>query len=554
MFKKLKNRKVIIIVSIIILLMISINTILSYLVKQRLDAFLLKNNTEYYTTTVDNLAINLFSGAIRLDNLSLSPSSNFYEALKTGTAQENELVKIQVASLKMKNVGLIKLLSSKSVRINQLIIDNLSIQEYENKAVIKKEIKKQTSINLDSLLIEKLNGLIIKKIKFNNLHYQQIDISDDEVTFHNNPISFKINGFELEKFDKHLFRLKPLDKTIEINDIKLNFEESHYHFSVNKIRIDYENRLINIKNLEFKPTQDKVILANSYKYNTEVHELQIKDLFVYNFDLLKALNQQGVFIDSIKLQGVHHSIYKDKRKPFDENKRPQLPHIALKKMELPFYIQNVKIDSSRFNLEEKLEQTDLSMKIWFDDIQGQISNITSIKEFRNIPMDVHLEAKFMGEANLIANARFPLKDYEDTFYFSGSLGKASLFLFDQAIFPVLGLKVLKGDLDRLTFSASANNVSSQGKMTMLYHDLEAEVFKLNYTDENHFLSWTVNHVLRESNPGKNKKIRAVSMQYNKSTYKGFGNYYWKTLQSGIVNTIAPFGFKTEKKKKEKKKK
>jgi len=36
------------------------------------------------------------------------------------------------------------------------------------------------------------------------------------------------------------------------------------------------------------------------------------------------------------------------------------------------------------------------------------------------------------------------------------------------------------------------------------------------------------------------------MNFDRVSYKGFGNVLWKTLQSGIVNTIAPFGLTKEK--------
>ena len=44
------------------------------------------------------------------------------------------------------------------------------------------------------------------------------------------------------------------------------------------------------------------------------------------------------------------------------------------------------------------------------------------------------------------------------------------------------------------------------------------------------------------------------MKFERVLYKGFGNFLWKTLQNGIVNTIAPFGMTTEKEAAKKKRK
>ena len=77
-----------------------------------------------------------------------------------------------------------------------------------------------------------------------------------------------------------------------------------------------------------------------------------------------------------------------------------------------------------------------------DDINAQITNITSIKEFREQPMKVVLSTQLMNRALLQANMTFPLKDNQTTFYFNGSLGATKFKYFDEAIFPVLGLKIL----------------------------------------------------------------------------------------------------------------
>lgn len=186
------------------------------------------------------------------------------------------------------------------------------------------------------------------------------------------------------------------------------------------------------------------------------------------------------------------------------------------------------------------------MKVPIDNLNAEITNITSIKELRQSSLKVHATAILMNTGAVKLNAEFPLKDYHNTFYFSGSMGPAKMELFDSALFPVLGLKVLNGDLDQLTFSASANETESHGKMKLLYHNLEADVFKSNSTDENKFLSWTVNSFIHKSNPRKNREPREVVMRFERVEYKGLGNYFWKTLQNGLINTIAPGGKKVKK--------
>jgi len=233
------------------------------------------------------------------------------------------------------------------------------------------------------------------------------------------------------------------------------------------------------------------------------------------------------------------NIYKDNRKPFNEKKRPGLPHTGLKRMKFPMYVKKVAVNDSDILIETRMEKSDVLMNIPISNLNAKITNITSIKSFRENPMKVRADGLLMKTGIAHLDVVFPLKNQQNTFYFSGSLGPSKMKMFDSALYPVLGLKVLKGNLDKLTFSASANKKEATGKMTMLYHNLEAEVFKSkDASEENKFLSWTVNTFVKESNPKKNKAPREVTLHAERIIYKGLGNYFWKTLQNGIVNTIS----------------
>ena len=36
------------------------------------------------------------------------------------------------------------------------------------------------------------------------------------------------------------------------------------------------------------------------------------------------------------------------------------------------------------------------------------------------------------------------------------------------------------------------------------------------------------------------------MDFERTPYKGLGNYLWKTIESGIINTVSPVGLTEEK--------
>ncbi len=535
-------KKLIIFVLIFLAIIFLANIFISNFVENKITELLLKNNDEYYTTTVKNVRFNLLDRSIRVNGLLLEPTDLSISELKQSDSISKELQKISLSSIELKGIHFYKTIIKKEIEVNELELNDLIAQKLKNSNTKKIESEKK-SINLDSIYIEKINDFQINKIDINNISYQVIDVISNDTLFQHKPLSLDLDGFKLNNYFDHYFKIEPIKEKFEINDIKINLDKKKYTLDIKAINLDFDKEIISIKNIRYKPTIDLMALASTYKYNDAAFDIDIENIKIYNYDLHKTIRNEGLFIDSINVSGMTLDIYKDKAKPWNPNIIKPIPNVALKQMGVPLYINKINIEKSLLKLKENFGKKDLFLKLTLDDINAQITNITSIKEFREQPMKVVLSTQLMNRALLQANMTFPLKDNQTTFYFNGSLGATKFKYFDEAIFPVLGLKILRGNLRSLTFNASADNISSKGKMTMLYNDLEAEIYKPHSSDKSKVLSWSVNQVIHNSNPSKHKKpkIRVAQMHYNRINIEGFGSYLWRTLQSGITNTIAPGG-------------
>lgn len=522
----------------IIIFILAVNFILSNIIKQKITGFLLQNESDYYTATVDDVSFKLLRRSITLTDVFIIPNKKSIDSLKSKKSSREFLDNVTLSSLKLEGIGLFDLIFNKTIDINTIEINDLLIHSFENSS-IKKSNNKKKPLDIDSLYLGKLNGLEIDNIIFNNLQYEVYDFALNKTTFKSNPLSFKSSGIILEDVGNHYFKLKPAKEKFEINNIQLNFEDIQYDFSIDRVSLNFKEKFAALDNIKLKPQIDKFKLANTYKYNDPVYDISLEKLTIHNLQFSKLIKGEGLFIDSLNLSKLNLLVFKDKQKPFNENKRPGLPHTGLKRMKFPMYIQNLKIDNSTVLVETLMDKNGAIMKVPISNLNAEITNITSIKSYRNKPMSLVADGLLMKTSKAHLNASFSLKDYDNNFYFSGSLGKSKMEIFDTALYPVLGLKVLNGDLDKLTFNASANETASNGKMSLLYHDLEAEIYKSKSSnDESKFLSWTVNSLIKKSNPKKNKTPREVNLQFNRVEYKGLGNYFWKTLQGGIINSIA----------------
>lgn len=529
----------------VVLIIFMISFVISTIVSSKVVEILEKQNNKNIRVSIDKTKFSLFDRSLVFNQVHIGPADSSMIKLHNNKLEKNSLQILSISRLKFKGIHLIPLLFSKELTINKLIIDDPLYQHFTNGKIESSKAPKKP-VRLDSIHIRELNGFQLNAIKVINLKVQFIDIVQNKITFQNTPLNFEVAGIKLDKITENYFKLSPLKEVFEITRIKVEFPNMKYRLSIAALKYHFEEDHLQISNLLYKPMINKKTLANSYTYNKEVYDLSIKDLKIFNLDMDKVIENKGFFMDSVQITKLYIDIYKDKRKPFDLNKRPKLPHQKLKQMKTPLLIHKISINESQMVYEEKLENKDILLKATMNDIKVNIFNISSIKKYREVPLKVDISAKFMGKATLHVDMLLPLADDQNTFFFSGYLGPSKMTYYDSAIIPALGLKILRGQIESLSFQASANNYSSKGTMRFAYHDLEAEVFKQKNTGKNNFLSWSVNSLIHKSNPGSNGELREAILNFERDIYKGFGNFLWKTLQSGLVNSIAPFGMTTEK--------
>ena len=541
-----KKHKIAIGIVLSLALMLLLGSVLiSKILSQKVVQLLEEQNLENLHVSIEKTKFSLFDRSLVFTGLHLGPTDDAFEKLKKNQLEKKSLQKVSVSRIKFKGIHLSTLLFSRKLRINKMILDDPLYQHFSNE-------EKQTSkkpkklVELDSIQLKELNGFQLDLINVTNLKVQMIDLVNNKVSFENKPLNFEVSGFKLEQTTPNYFKLAPVKDVFEMTRIKVEFPQIKYHFSIDALKYHFGEDHLQILNLKYKPTVNKLTLSNSYIFNTEVYDLVINDVKIFNPSFEKIFDNEGLFIDSIQLSKLDLHVYKDKRKPFDLNKRPMLPHQKLKTLKMPLLIHKVSLTESELVYEERLEHKDILMKATMNELNINLFNITSIEKYREVPLKIDLNAQFMNKANLNVDMILPLADDQNTFFFSGYLGPSKMSFYDSAIIPALGLKILNGNIESISFQGSANNYTSKGTMTMKYHDLEAEVFKRKSVGKNDFLTWSVNNLLHKSNPGKNGELREATMKFERVIYKGFGNYFWKTVQNGIVNSIAPFGMTKEK--------
>jgi len=512
----------------------------SNLVNQKIRDLILNNQSQKYSIKVHNINSNLFSKSITLEGIRFDFKRESFSDVKSDTLSNNITENISIQEVSFKGLGLLSFALTKKIIIEEVTFNDVNIFQYKISKVKTKKVPK-VNFDLDSIELNNLNGLQIEHIVFNNFNYQLFDPETKKIEVKLNPINFELPYLEMVSSGLGKFKLKRSHKNSKIENLHFEINRSPYDFFIGSISYGINTNPIVITDFNIKPSIELPKLANNYPYLKNLFEGSLDTLSIYNLNLSKLIKNDGLYIDSLEISQLNLNLFKDKNKPSENSENKILPHVALKNLKHPLLIKKLIVKNSNVLIEEKLKGKNQTIKIPISKINIEISNINSLIESANEQLKFNMDAILMNAGKVTFQANFPLKRTSNTFYFKGGMGTAQMHYFDRALFPVMGLKVLSGEVDRLSFNGEANSVKATGRMIMLYHDLEAKVFKSHSLEKNKFLSWTVNTLIHKSNPKHKKQAREVIMDFERNKDKGLGNFIWKTLETGLVNTIAPGG-------------
>ncbi len=333
------------------------------------------------------------------------------------------------------------------------------------------------------------------------------------------------------------------DFTIKIKDHNYILPGNLYKIHFDKAVLCYSKSDLFIKSFELIPLYDRVIFGQKTEYQTDYTELTIKNIQFKNLDFDELIFNKNFNLGFIDIRGLRTNIYRDKRLPFNYNHFPKLYNESIHNMEFPVNIDSIYITNAKVTYEEQVEKSDKPGMVFFDKMNVLVVNITNDPEKlkKNKSMKIYSTSMLMNKGLLKAKIFMPLTGKTDTFSFSGSLGYMKIEKFNSFIIPNTSVKINKGNVKSVNFSANANNNYAKGRMEFLYEDMDIEI--LNKIDGEEvkgkkFFSFVANRIIKKSNPIGNKPPRIAEMYFERDKNKGIFNYLWKTVFSGIKATAS----------------
>ncbi len=561
MLKKKKIRILIAVLTVTIGFVLLINVLLESILKEYIAKELdVINAQNEYVLGITDVDVNIFLGNISISDFHAKPNEQLFASFAKGETKEDALKQVFVSKASLSGLGLFNLVINRKFNLDGIEIDTLHFnfyKPYKDYQVPSGSKEEKINFSLDSIHLSGIHQIDLAEMKISDYGIYIIDASNKDTISSYQGKEFLFKGLDMNSLEESqgYFTFNFSELELELKQQEFNLEGGLYAVSFDDLHYNYGEQKIELINFELKPIASPTEFASKFNQVYDITAASIDTLLISGLDI-DPLFQSGVIsIQQIDFNGLKASVFKDKTKPWDTEKIKKLPQMALKNMKQPLFINTLKINNSTFIYSEKLGYTDNLVNVNINNIQAEITYITSIRDSLTTGknLDIKLNTDILNTLPFYIHITMPYNTQDHSFYASGyTKGTSDLEKLNPTVFPAIAMKFKKGKLDGINFSLQGNSTRTKGELTMLYEDLEVELFKKNES-ENKTISWVANTFVKRSNPHKNGKTIVGVIDFERVKYKGIANYLWKSVESGVVNSMAPFGKHKKKEHKAQKK-
>lgn len=485
----------------------------------------------------EDLDLDVFSQKFTLHNLSASPVSDT-------AAHAFRNLKVNRATIH--GIGLSNFLWNKAIEVHQIRLDSVQITLKKMPRVTRHDQHTPPASHPmlpDSLQLPGLTGVSLGAFEMESFGLLVLgpEALDTLAYFRGDQVRLEGVGLRQAVKDNPTFIPDISNMAFEMGRQQYVVSDGLYAVGFDQLRYDAAARNLQINQFSYAPAVGPDTLASAYRYSYERYTVGFNRMEMREVRLLPLFTQGSLHINTIALDSLKAEIFRDKSLPYDTGKHANLPVQALEKLRFPVQVDSLLLTNAYLRYAESLPDTEQQVSVDFQDFQGEFLNIhtAELAAENPDPLRLSLNTNLLGAIPVSLRVELP---YGSTaVHLSGSTrGSSRLANLNPTVYPAMNMRFTGGTLNGMEFRASGNTHHLHGELTMLYTDLDVTFLNQDHETKK-TLSWAVNALVKHSNPNRRGRTVVGTMETERVPYKGLGNFIWKAIQSGVVNSLNPVG-------------
>lgn len=376
---------------------------------------------------------------------------------------------------------------------------------------------------------------------------KNLKVNDADLTIFKNgqkkvqeKITFDLTNFRIDNKPSAGF-LHSTDFSFKIQNTKRQDAKKLYQFIIGSSEYSSVNNRFTARNIRMIPNFSKEKFNLQTGYQSDYFKGKLDSIVISRPNIQRWFEKTELAGKYMSVNGLDIDIYRDKRLPFDEKRRPKMLQDMIKSLPYPVQIDSLRLINARITYFEQPELGEKEGQINFNNLDVVLKPFTNMKGPGSKISDFSLDgtANIMDSCQMKVKMNFLMNHPDNAFNASGSLSQFNMRILNPVLEPLSLVSIRSGHVDQFRFSLTADNTNATGHLLFGYNDLRISVLELKdgNTKEVKFASFIANSLLLRSKNPRGKELLPDEISFQRDQTRSVLNYWWKSIFSGIRNTL-----------------
>jgi len=453
---------------------------------------------------------------------------------------------VEIPEIKIGGFYFDKAIFDKEWTFSRIILEEPHLFVEMNKKALSSKKGVERKIQPSVTIPPMMNILKIASLKINEASVA-VDVRDkDSVrSFELGQIDIDVKKFlvdpqtRLHPDTNHLFNTEEI--TLSAPGFQGVTADSLYTWRFARFGFSTATRKAYADSVELIPNYDRVQFSWKKGCQTDRFVLRIPKVELNRINFRNLVLNRTLTAGTLALTGMQFEGYRDKRVAFPKWQRPPLPRQMYRKMTFPLQLDTLRVYDAAASYEEQVG--DEPGRLWFERMNFEL---TGIKPGTSM-VDMKGSACLMGQGQVDADFRFFMEHPRDSMIVKATIRELNMPAINPMLARLVPASITAGYLQKLEVDPIWMNDSiAVGHLVMYYDGLAVRLRPTGSGTwdriRTNLLSELVNLLLPEQNPADNKRLRSGTILFERDRSKGFFNFLWKSVLSGIKSNM---GFNTK---------
>ena len=441
--------------------------------------------------------------------------------------------------LRLSGVNTNEVIKNKNIVVDTILCKTIIAYELPVEDLkSKKENKPKTT---DTTGFRNVYSIAMQHLNFPKVTF--IPFAESNLSLGN--LAIKVNGVAAERIADLETHPADFSKEVEValDKLSIKSKDGLYNYTMQNISLNSLKQQLNINTFAIVPSLSEKQFAAKSEFQKDRYEVTMTGIALKNIQMNNLIAKKLMASDLV-IDNIDAKIYRDLHKPLEQkSKVGNYPSQMLQTLDLPVDLAKATFKNAHIDYRENEATSDSVGVISFTDSKLTITNITNIPDAikKNNELNIKFDSKALGLIPLTGNFKFLYNNIDQgNFIVDGSVGNFDALDLNKVSVPMALLRLHTGKINSLDFHFTGNNNGAEGDFTMKYEDLKVDILKrdknTNVVKKRGLASLAANVIVKNNNPD-NRGLRKETPSYKRNINKSFFNLVWKTLFTGMKQTV-----------------